>query len=283
MNKQIKIGDIHIHLTYQFHDFFKNTLDKYEETVLSKDSNNLTILVKEILQVEEKENVFNYKNRIKYSDEKTTEIVTYFPDGNVKLIIRYTNDFKNIIIELNQLIGDRLAEYEYVLSGMMFFEIALRNKYLPIHASAIRINNQAILLSGPSKSGKSTQTKFFLEVEENASIINEDKPLIRIEDNKVYILGSPWSGKDVINNNLKLPLKAIFFLNKCDNSSIDIIPNKDKLKILLKNIHRPGDETNINHMVDVLKTIVEETNIYQFNCENNLNSARILNSFLGEE
>jgi hypothetical protein len=280
MIKQIRIGDIHICLTYQFEDYFQDTLKQYEEEYPSENSHKLRVSVKELLAANKQGKVFNYKNRIKYSDDLGEEIVTYFPDGSIKHIIRYSNDFKEIEIELNQIISDRLAEYEYVLSGMMFFEIALRNKYLPIHASAISVDKRVILLSGPSKSGKSTQTKYFLEVEAKAEIINEDKPLIKVEEDKVYILGTPWSGKNVINKNVKLPLKGIFFLEKSKFSAIEEINDNEKLKILLKNIHRPGDEVNIDNMIDVLAHVIERVEIYRYNCENNLNSAKALKSFL---
>ena len=282
MKKQLKIGSIYLDFTYSYSDYFKDALNQYETLYDNKDKYFLEVLVVDSLIEKTKLNSFVYKNRIKYSDDLETTIVTRFPNGNLKHIITYSNDFRFIRIELSCDLGKRLAEYEYVLSGMMFFEIALRNKYLPIHASAIKVKNQAILFSGPSKSGKSTQTKYFLSVDNDLEIINEDKPLIKIINNEAFVFGSPWSGKDVLNKNIKVRLRGIFFLNKKIFTSIIKVDDVDRIKVLMKNVHRPGDEVNINNMVEVLNNIIDTTNLYVYNCENNINSSLALKKFLEE-
>jgi hypothetical protein len=283
MEKLISIGDINIALRYQYSDYFKDCLDAYENDFNLEESHILEIITKKELKEEVKKNAYHYKNRVKYYDDLETSIVTRFPDGSIKHIISYDNDFKHVRIELNECIKERLAEYEYVLSGMLFFEIALRNGYLPMHASAIKFNNQAILLSGPSKSGKSTQTEYFLKVNKEALIINEDKPLIKKDNGQVFVWGSPWSGKHVLNQNVKVPLKAIFFLNKSDKTLIKPLKETEKIKNLMRNIHRPGDEVNIDNMIDVVNEIVSDCSIYEFDCENNENSALELKRFLEDE
>jgi hypothetical protein len=283
MEKKITIGKMNITFKYQYTDYFKDCLEGYRGEFNLEDSQVLEVFTKKELKAEVLQHAYHYKNRIKYYDDEETEYVTYFPDESIKHIIRFKNDFTHIRIELSEKINERLAEYEYVLSGMMFFEIALKNGYLPVHASAIKTNDSAILLSGPSKSGKSTQTEYYLSVDRKAQIINEDKPLINKVDDQVFVWGSPWSGKNVLNQNVKVPLKAIFFLNKSDKTDLRPLEENEKIKHLLRNIHRPGDETNIDNMIDVVNDIISNCNLYEFACENNQTSALKLKAFLEEE
>lgn len=282
MNKKIKIGDIFIDFVYQYDDYFKDIINDYEVKDLEKDSFKLVVIVEKNLAEEKKEKSFVYNDKIKWSNDVETSVVTRFPNGKIKHIISYNNDYSSIKITLSEDLKDRLPEYEYVLSGKMFFEVALRKKYLPIHASAVKVNNSAILLSGPSQSGKSTQTEYFLSVNEDAYVINEDKPLLKIEGKEITVLGTPWSGKHVINTNEEVPLQGIYFLNKANQTSINEIGKKAKLKLLMQNIHRPSDEESIDNMVEVLDSLIDSSQIYQFDCENNINSAKALKAFLEE-
>ena len=283
MNKLLKIGNIYNYFTYQIDSYFKDVVNAYENDEFYKDNYKLIVSVEKDLTEEKKENKFVYNDNIKWSDSEETSIITHFPDGRIKSIISYKNDYSIIKITLSEELKDKLPEYEYVLSGKMFFEIALKKKHLPIHASAIKVNGKAVLLSGPSKSGKSTQSKYFLNLNRNAYIINEDKPLLKIDEGRVFVLGTPWSGKHVINTNEKVLLQGIYFLNKSTKTSINEIDRKLKLKLLMKNIHRPSDEESIDNMIEVLNNLIDLSSIYHFDCENNISSAIVLQTFLEDQ
>jgi len=163
---------------------------------------------------------------------------------------------------------------------MMFFEIAIHNHYLPIHASAIAINDQAVLLSGPSTSGKSTQTSFVQEVFPHSIIINEDKPLIYEKDYNLYVCGSPWSGKNVINTNVQVKLGHILFIQKAKKTKIKKLSSKQKMTELMRNIHRPGNEIHINNSLIIVEKIIESINVATYDCVNDTSSSLYLKTYL---
>lgn len=45
-----------------------------------------------------------------------------------------------------------------------------------------------------------------------ASILNDDKPALRRESGVWQVYGTPWSGKEALNQNRNAPLRAICFL-----------------------------------------------------------------------
>jgi len=163
---------------------------------------------------------------------------------------------------------------------MLFFDIAIINNYLPVHASAINYQNLTFLLSGPSKTGKSTQTNYFLTKYPESIVINEDKPILYLKDNCFYVLGTPWSGKDVINMNLEKPLDYLFFINQAKENKVVQLDKKAKIKQIFKNIHRPSEEQLVDNLTSIVERLIEEVKIYQFDCVNDLSSAWFLKSFM---
>lgn len=66
---------------------------------------------------------------------------------------------------------------------------------LAIHSSCIVYRGKAVLFLGESGTGKSTHTRLWREHIEGAALLNDDSPMIRVEDGKVWAYGSAWSGK----------------------------------------------------------------------------------------
>ena len=64
-----------------------------------------------------------------------------------------------------------------------------------IHSSCIVLQDKAVLFLGESGTGKSTHTRLWRDCIEGAVLLNDDSPIIRVENDKVWAYGSPWSGK----------------------------------------------------------------------------------------
>lgn len=64
-----------------------------------------------------------------------------------------------------------------------------------IHSSCIVYKEKAVLFHGESGTGKSTHTRLWRENITGAVLLNDDSPMIRVEEGKVWAYGSPWSGK----------------------------------------------------------------------------------------
>ena len=79
----------------------------------------------------------------------------------------------------------------WVAYGLM----TLRRDTLAIHSSCIVYQNKAVLFLGESGTGKSTHTRLWREHIGGAVLLNDDSPMIRVEEGKVWAYGSAWSGK----------------------------------------------------------------------------------------
>ena len=113
------------------------------------------------------------------------------------------------------------AGVEYMESGLQFYGQLLRYDGLMLHASAVEFEEKAYLFSGPSGMGKSTHTKLWQQVfGPAAQVFNDDKPALRFVEGKWYAYGTPWCGKDGINQNKKVPLAGICFLKRGEENTI---------------------------------------------------------------
>ena len=124
---------------------------------------------------------------------------------------------------------------------------------LLFHGSVVAVDGAAYLFTAKSGTGKSTHTRFWRETfGDRAVMVNDDKPFLEITDNGVTVFGSPWNGKHGLGTNISVPLKAICILERGKENSIEKIPSKDALFMLLQQSNRP---LNVQYMPKYMELI----------------------------
>ena len=103
-----------------------------------------------------------------------------------------------------------------------------------------------MLFSAPCGTGKSTHTRLWTEYfgKERAVIINDDKPAIQLINDVFYVYGTPWSGKNNIHSNIKVPLQAIVFIEQSINNNVDTLSSREAVKLLMNQSLRPFSSNN---------------------------------------
>jgi len=104
----------------------------------------------------------------------------------------------------------------WVAYGLM----TLKRETLAIHSSCIIYKGKAVLFLGESGTGKSTHTRLWREHIEGAVLLNDDSPMIRVEDGKIWAYGSAWSGKTSCYKNERYELKACVRLSQAPSNRI---------------------------------------------------------------
>ena len=97
---------------------------------------------------------------------------------------------------------------------------ALQKGAMQIHASAVLCNGQAVLCLGESGAGKSTHTRLWLEHIDGCQLLNDDCPVVRIEERGVEAYGSPWSGKTPCYRQEHAPVAAMVRIVKSPHNRI---------------------------------------------------------------
>jgi hypothetical protein len=147
-----------------------------------------------------------------------------------------------------------------------------------LHSSAVVLDGQAYLFSGPSGIGKSTHTSLWCKYfkEEHPFILNDDMPIIRFVNNCFYAYGSPWSGKSNKNVNKKVPIRAIIFLERSNSDWIYLLNRNQSLVYLLEHVIRSDKKDYTEGLLLQIEKIMGCIPIYKMGCtisENAVNLA----------
>ena len=153
----------------------------------------------------------------------------------------------------------------YMESGMYFYFFLLAHSGMMLHSSAVELDGKAYLFSGDSGTGKSTHTRLWQQVfGERAQIFNDDKPALRHIDGKWYAYGTPWCGKDGINQNKKLPLAGICFLKQAKENKIRRLNAKEVLsRVMAQTLFRFKSVGSLDLLLATVDKLVREIPVFE--------------------
>ena len=133
----------------------------------------------------------------------------------------------DVVIDEGKYRRERYSEHlgpegvAYMESCFQFYLELLKHDGFYLHSSAVELDGRVYLFSGNCGAGKSTHARLWQQVfGAGARIINDDKPALRLMDGVWYAYGTPWCGKDGINQNRKAPVAGICFMKQADHNAI---------------------------------------------------------------
>lgn len=170
-----------------------------------------------------------------------------------------------------------------------FFSVCAFHRQLLIrngcvfHASFVDIGGEAILFTGPSGIGKSTQAGLWVDFE-NAEIVNGDRTALRKVNGRWTAFGFPASGTSGICKNRNLPLKAIVVLEQGSENRVEELPASAKIRALVSATELyPWDGKEIDMAIRVAQDIVSEIPVLKLSCRPDRDAVEVLNAYLEEE
>jgi hypothetical protein len=102
--------------------------------------------------------------------------------------------------------------------------------------------------------------------EENAVILNDDKPAIRLVDGRFMVYGTPFSGKTDCSRNQSVPLQGVSILQRAPQNTIERLPSRAALLPLLNQTLRPSDEGQMDKLLSLLDTFFRQVPVFQLGC-----------------
>lgn len=159
-------------------------------------------------------------------------------------------------------------DIEYIYTGAAFYEALLHFNGFMLHSSGVVVDNYAYLFSADPGTGKSTHTDLWVKYfgNDRAKIINDDKPAIRMINDKIYVYGTPWSGKTDQNINMKVPLGAIVFLERSKDNWVKEIEPKEAIPLILQQTIRPREPEVMIKLLDMLDIVLRRVKLYRLGC-----------------
>ena len=132
-----------------------------------------------------------------------------------------SEDFSDSVVYIPSSMAERLTDFAISNSMMLLYTFRTSPfETLMVHASVIRHNDGGYMFLGRSGTGKSTHSRLWLSNIEDAELLNDDNPVIRIIDGEAMVFGTPWSGKTHCYKNESVPLKAVVRLSQAPYNKI---------------------------------------------------------------
>ena len=164
--------------------------------------------------------------------------------------IRMEPDYLEITAAL-RLISERMPTYDTFL----------------FHSSAVAVDGMAYLFAALSGTGKSTHTRLWREMlGKRAVMVNDDKPFIRVQDEKAMVFGTPWDGKHRLSQNIAVPIKAICLLERDRENHIEPVCFRDVYPRILQQMYRPFDPIAMAQSLSLLDRLFDSISLYRLGC-----------------
>lgn len=153
---------------------------------------------------------------------------------------------------------------------------ALYLDMLILHASAIVYRGEVIMFSGSKGAGKSTQARLWIE-NQPAWVLNYDKPVVKLDADRVMVSGSPWGGKEDLAINMVHPAKAIFFVHQAKENRAERLPfAKAYAQAHLNYLVYPLNEDIENRYNDAIVQLVMKVPIYNLYCTDTVEAVEVV-------
>jgi len=143
------------------------------------------------------------------------------------------------------------------------------------HGALISLNNEGYLFTGRSGIGKTTHINNWLKEYKDTRIINGDKPILKIVNNELIGYGTPWSGKENLNTNDSVKIKAIIILEQDKTNHIEQLNIKDAYTTLLSQTYRTSKPDGVKQALELSLKMAGLIKVYRLGCNMDQQSAKV--------
>ncbi len=171
---------------------------------------------------------------------------------------------------------ERIVIYRHIAEQLPDYDAFL------FHGSVIELDGKAYIFTANSGVGKTTHTRLWLsEFGEEVSIINGDKPIIRIIDGVPYACGTPWQGKENYGKNAIRPVAGIAFLSRGEeNKAYPIKPEAAVVKFMSQ-IYLPKTSTDfLRKTLKLADKMLKSVTLVDLSCNMNSDAPHICRAAL---
>ena len=156
-------------------------------------------------------------------------------------------------------------------------DLLVEQNIIVFHSSSFMVNGNAFLITARSGVGKSTHSRNLKQyIGDDFVYINDDKPMLKIEENNVTVYGTPWNGKERRSNDVSAPLRAVLFLSRGVTNTYRKIVNKEEIYIkMISQIYLPKEKSKREKALKVADMLLKNVNFYEINVTKDLESAKM--------
>lgn len=149
-----------------------------------------------------------------------------------------------------------------------------------VHSAVVEAGGQAVAFLAKSGVGKSTHIRLWREQFDDVRIINGDKPVYREIDGCFYACGTPWMGKEFWGCNAMAPLKALCFLERGTENSLEPLPLGEASIRLFHQLLLPREQERMDRFLTLVERMLETTPCWLLRCNRERPAAEVARRML---
>ena len=155
---------------------------------------------------------------------------------------------------------ESLAVYRAICERLVARDVVL------FHCSALAYRQRGYLFAAPSGTGKSAHTRLWREVLGDAvRMINDDKPLLKVTSEGVTVYGTPFAGKEGLQENSSASVAGIVLLHQAEANCIRRLSPREAYPMLLNQTYRPKDGAGLMKTLELVQRL-SQLPVYSMGC-----------------
>ena len=150
---------------------------------------------------------------------------------------------------------------EFPLSEVFIVCLLAQRRGLMTHACGIDDDGRGYLFAGNSTHGKTTMARLW---KDRATILNDDRIVIRQREGRFWMYGTPWHGEYDKVAPHGVPLEKIFFLShEGDNAALQVEGVKAASKLLARAFPPLWDQEGMGFSLDFCADLVKSVPCFE--------------------
>ena len=172
-----------------------------------------------------------------------------------------------------------VGQAENLLVFLKILQSAYRFRAIPLHAAVIEYEGKGYAFAASSGTGKSTHIRIWKEVFGDAvHVINGDKPLLKAltDENgqmRIRAYGTPWCGKEGLQENASVPLAGLCFLERGIENAIRPCSEEEAVAQFFERIPVPACAEEADFYLQFADRLVSYLPTYLLQCNQNPDAA----------
>lgn len=219
--------------------------------------------------------VIEIQNKYNYIENLCRDYIVN--EGTPDLIASCTeNEIKE---EIQNFAEPSYANFAYCESVCIYRSISLQlpkyNAFL-MHSAVIDVDGKAYAFTAQSGTGKSTHICLWKKLlGDRVVVVNGDKPILRFIEDKLYIYGTPWCGKEGWNTNMRSELKGLCFLERAEENSIQPLEKTKAAERIMQQILMPKDPFGAISTLELMDKMLMKVDTWLLGCNMDIEAAKI--------
>ena len=268
---RLSIADLEIEIKNCNYDYILNKTRKYQSGSVGPADMTINCFLAEDIEKPAGKTIEDVEGW-NWCITENDEIILYHGYGKDKIgsLIRWSDDFSvadAYAIDTFKESGLEIGIKFFIIIRHILWYAIIKHKGIMLHSSAISYKGKGILFSAPSGTGKSTQSSLWKqEFKDDVIIVNDDTPFIRNFNGTSYVYGCPWSGKTDINEQMKVPVRAVVSVRQGKENKIKELTATEGFFRIFNETKKPVESDMLDMAMDNVIAFLSNVKVYELTC-----------------